>query len=372
MLGRAALQAGWRPGEGVPVGGRARGRRGARPTARSTSSARPRRRARACAASSSPAPTRASARPSLAAALAAALRARRRRRGRVQAGGHGPRRARGRPPRRPRAARRGGGRARSTRSRRIASGRPSRRTWRPSWPARRSTRRRSWPHARGLRADVVVAEGVGGLLVPLTLGYTVRDLAVDLGWPVVVAARPGLGTINHSLLTVESARAAGLDVRAVVLTPWPAQPSVMQRSNRRGDRAARARRGGDARRGRPRGRSARARRRHAAVRGLALRLAARVSAAALRCHRLAPVPRGRTSVFPRLQGAGPTFDAGVSKKCCETRAIARPTRTRLRTTTRAPNRQPPPFPLDDAVRRRAAPQAPSGRGREARHASPAR
>jgi dethiobiotin synthetase len=85
--------------------------------------------------------------------------------------------------------------------------------------------------ARALRAEVVVAEGVGGLLVPLTLGYTIRDLAVDLGWPVVVAARPGLGTINHSLLTVESARAAGLDVRAVVLTPWPAEPCVMQRSN---------------------------------------------------------------------------------------------------------------------------------------------
>jgi dethiobiotin synthetase len=85
--------------------------------------------------------------------------------------------------------------------------------------------------ARALRADVVVAEGVGGLLVPLTLGYTIRDLAVDLGWPVVIAARPGLGTINHSLLTVESARAAGLDVRAVVLTPWPVEPSVMQRSN---------------------------------------------------------------------------------------------------------------------------------------------
>jgi dethiobiotin synthetase len=85
--------------------------------------------------------------------------------------------------------------------------------------------------ARGLRADVVVAEGVGGLLVPLTLGYTIRDFAVDLGWPVVVAARPGLGTINHSLLTVEAARAAGLDVRAVVLTPWPAQPGAMHRSN---------------------------------------------------------------------------------------------------------------------------------------------
>ena len=85
--------------------------------------------------------------------------------------------------------------------------------------------------ARALRADVVVAEGVGGLLVPLTLGYTVRDFAVDLGWPVVVAARPGLGTINHSLLTVEAARAAGLDVRAVVLTPWPAEPDALHRSN---------------------------------------------------------------------------------------------------------------------------------------------
>jgi dethiobiotin synthetase len=48
----------------------------------------------------------------------------------------------------------------------------------------------------------------------------------------VIAARPGLGTINHSLLTIEAARAAGLDVRAVVLTPWPREPSVMERSNR--------------------------------------------------------------------------------------------------------------------------------------------
>ena len=85
--------------------------------------------------------------------------------------------------------------------------------------------------ARALRAEVVVAEGVGGLLVPLTLGYTVRDLAVDLGWPVIVAARPVLGTINHSLLTVEAARAGGLDVRAVVMTPWPDAPGVMERSN---------------------------------------------------------------------------------------------------------------------------------------------
>jgi dethiobiotin synthetase len=79
---------------------------------------------------------------------------------------------------------------------------------------------------------ILVTEGVGGLLVPLTPGYTVRDLAVDLGLAIVIAARPGLGTISHSLLTVEAARAAGLDVRAVVLTPWPAKPSAMEASNR--------------------------------------------------------------------------------------------------------------------------------------------
>lgn len=78
-------------------------------------------------------------------------------------------------------------------------------------------------HARSLaaRADALVVEGVGGLAVPLTTGYLVRDLAVDLGLPLVVAARPGLGTINHTVLTVEAVRAAGLRVATVVMTPWP-------------------------------------------------------------------------------------------------------------------------------------------------------
>ncbi|MEA2366196.1 MAG: dethiobiotin synthetase [Thermoleophilaceae bacterium] len=80
--------------------------------------------------------------------------------------------------------------------------------------------------------ELVVCEGVGGLLVPLTPGYLVRDLAMDLGLPVVVAARPGLGTINHSLLTIEAARAGGLGVAAVVMTPWPDDPTPMERSNR--------------------------------------------------------------------------------------------------------------------------------------------
>jgi dethiobiotin synthetase len=84
----------------------------------------------------------------------------------------------------------------------------------------------------GERADALVCEGVGGLLVPLTLGYLVRDLARDLGLPVAIVASSGLGTINHTLLSVEAARAVGLEVRAVVLTPWPAEPGAIERSNR--------------------------------------------------------------------------------------------------------------------------------------------
>jgi dethiobiotin synthetase len=81
-------------------------------------------------------------------------------------------------------------------------------------------------------ADVLVVEGVGGLLVPITPGYLVRNLARDLGLPLVVAARPGLGTINHTLLTAEAARAVGLAVAGIVMTPWPDQASPMEVSNR--------------------------------------------------------------------------------------------------------------------------------------------
>lgn len=80
--------------------------------------------------------------------------------------------------------------------------------------------------------DMLVCEGVGGLLVPLTNGYLVRDFARDLDLPLVVAASPGLGTINHTMLTIEAARSVGLEVVAVVLTPWPKSPSPIEESNR--------------------------------------------------------------------------------------------------------------------------------------------
>jgi dethiobiotin synthetase len=93
-------------------------------------------------------------------------------------------------------------------------------------------RLRSAARTAGASAERVVCEGVGGLLVPLAPTYLVRDFAVDLALPLVIAAPPLLGTINHTLLTVEAARTAELTVTAVVLTPWPEQPSAIESSNR--------------------------------------------------------------------------------------------------------------------------------------------
>jgi dethiobiotin synthetase len=81
-------------------------------------------------------------------------------------------------------------------------------------------------------ADALVVEGVGGLMVPLTPSYLVRDLAGELGLPVLIAARTGLGTINHSLLTIQGARDAALSVAGVVMTPWQADPEPIELSNR--------------------------------------------------------------------------------------------------------------------------------------------
>lgn len=85
--------------------------------------------------------------------------------------------------------------------------------------------------ARASEATLIV-EGAGGLLSPLAEETTVCDVAVAVRLPLLIAARPGLGTINHALLTLQAARAVGLSVRAVVLTPWPECPSPLERSNR--------------------------------------------------------------------------------------------------------------------------------------------
>lgn len=60
-------------------------------------------------------------------------------------------------------------------------------------------------------------EGAGGLLVPLTAFHTIADFAKDIQLPILIVARPGLGTVNHTLLTIEVARAHGLQILGVVL-----------------------------------------------------------------------------------------------------------------------------------------------------------
>jgi dethiobiotin synthetase len=71
--------------------------------------------------------------------------------------------------------------------------------------------------ALAVRHAAIVVEGAGGLLVPLTERETYADLARALGLPVLVVARAGLGTVNHTALTVEALRARGLRVAAIVL-----------------------------------------------------------------------------------------------------------------------------------------------------------
>jgi dethiobiotin synthetase len=80
--------------------------------------------------------------------------------------------------------------------------------------------------------DLVVGEGAGGLLVELgTDGTTLADLAVDLDLPLVVVVRPGLGTLNHTRLTLEAAWARGITVLGLVVNGYPAAPDLATTTN---------------------------------------------------------------------------------------------------------------------------------------------
>ena len=72
--------------------------------------------------------------------------------------------------------------------------------------------------------DFVIVEGAGGLMVPLAGGLLIADLASQLGLPLAVVARPGLGTINHTLLTTFCARNMGLQVKGVIVNRYPERP----------------------------------------------------------------------------------------------------------------------------------------------------
>jgi dethiobiotin synthetase len=72
-------------------------------------------------------------------------------------------------------------------------------------------------------SDVLIVEGIGGVMVPLDPKHTVLDLARWLRLPAVIVARPSLGTINHTLLTVNALRSGGVPVAGVVINRYPAE-----------------------------------------------------------------------------------------------------------------------------------------------------
>jgi len=74
--------------------------------------------------------------------------------------------------------------------------------------------------------DLIIVEGAGGLMVPLRGGYLVADLVRQLNIPLLIVARPSLGTINHTLLTVFAARTMELPVAGVVINRMPAEPDL--------------------------------------------------------------------------------------------------------------------------------------------------
>ena len=79
--------------------------------------------------------------------------------------------------------------------------------------------------------EAVIVEGAGGLLVPITEDYLMSDLAFDLNLALLIVIRPSLGTLNHTLLTVESARARGLKVLGIVINRFPSNPDVAENTN---------------------------------------------------------------------------------------------------------------------------------------------
>ncbi len=82
------------------------------------------------------------------------------------------------------------------------------------------------------RHQVLLVEGAGGICVPLDRSvYTVAHLARDIGFPLLVVARPGLGTINHTVLTISYARAAGIRVAGFIFNRSREEEGVPEDDN---------------------------------------------------------------------------------------------------------------------------------------------
>ena len=87
-------------------------------------------------------------------------------------------------------------------------------------------------YVKQVDADLVLVEGAGGLLVRYDpAGTTIADLAALRGAPVLVVTQPGLGTLNHTALTVEALKARRLALAGVVIGSWSSHPDLAERVN---------------------------------------------------------------------------------------------------------------------------------------------
>lgn len=77
--------------------------------------------------------------------------------------------------------------------------------------------------------DLLIVEGAGGLMVPIRGGYLMADLAREMRLPLLIVSRPGLGTINHTLLTVYAARCMELQLAGFLINRMPAKPGPAER-----------------------------------------------------------------------------------------------------------------------------------------------
>ncbi len=84
----------------------------------------------------------------------------------------------------------------------------------------------------------MVVEGAGGLLVRFGDGGTIADVAELLDAPLIVVARAGLGTLNHTALTVEAIERRGLSCLGIVIGSWPREPDLAATLQPRRPRAA--------------------------------------------------------------------------------------------------------------------------------------
>jgi dethiobiotin synthetase len=96
----------------------------------------------------------------------------------------------------------------------------------PLVAARRSSRhvdldviKRAWCYLSS-KYELVIVEGAGGLSVPIKESYDMASLALDLGLPILIVARPSLGTLNHTFLTVHYARSRGLEILGIIISGY--------------------------------------------------------------------------------------------------------------------------------------------------------